>query len=338
MKTTDAISLPAAPVQIDDGAVQAVLDTASEMDAVARAVAVRVGYQLPADSTNPDLIQRDIAANMRRSVDAVLEIGRGLVVLKQVCAHGSFSSRLQALGIEPRLAQRFMQSAMKFSNASTSSHLLPAIGSQSKLFELLVLDDGEIEELAETGQTGNLQLDKIDCMSVSELRKTLRERDAAIAAKEKVLQDKDKKINDLQEDAIRRETTMPGNGGDDDDHDADLVISAETALKHAVQEAKNQHMDVLRRMRMLQNAWDAADETARAAVDVEAAISEACREVYQSIHRVAKTLEADLLPAATGPAGIDPLALDREFWRANGAVFPDDPHPGGDDNGDDAAE
>ena len=85
-----------------------------------RAVAVQLGYDLPADSIDPDLIQRDIAANMRRSVEACLEVGRGLCVLKAACEHGGFMQRLDGLGIEDRVARRFMQSALKFTKRATS--------------------------------------------------------------------------------------------------------------------------------------------------------------------------------------------------------------------------
>jgi len=122
-----------------------------QRDASVRAVAMQLGYQLPADATDPDLIQRDIAANMRRSVEACLEVGRGLRVLKEACEHGSFMARLEVLGIEVRVAQKFMASAAKFSNAA-STPLLRAAGNQTKLFEMLVLDDEQIEELELTGQ------------------------------------------------------------------------------------------------------------------------------------------------------------------------------------------
>ncbi|AQZ99063.1 hypothetical protein B5M06_13190 [Comamonas kerstersii] len=49
------------------------------------------------------------------------------------------------------MAQKFMQSALKFSKASTST-LLKSVDSQSKLFEMLVLDDEQIDELALTGE------------------------------------------------------------------------------------------------------------------------------------------------------------------------------------------
>lgn len=161
-----------------------------------RAVALRVGYQLPGDAIDADLIQRDIAANMRRSVEACLEVGRGLSVLKEACPHGQFMSRLDVLGIEPRVAQRFMQSAMKFSNAS-STPLLKAAGNQTKLFEMLVLDDEQIDELALEGQTGELKLDDVATMSVKELRTKLRELRQKDEATQRLLQDKNAKIDEL---------------------------------------------------------------------------------------------------------------------------------------------
>lgn len=146
-----------------------------QVQARVRAVALQVGYQLPADSTDPDLIQRDIAANMRRSVEACLEVGRGLSALRAACAHGGFLARLDVLGLETRVAQRFMQAAAKFANAALTPHLTKAIGSQTKLFEMLVLDDEQIDELALTGASGELKLDDIATMSVKELRSALRQ-------------------------------------------------------------------------------------------------------------------------------------------------------------------
>lgn len=166
----------------------------SQHQAAVRAVAAQVGYQLPADCTDPDLIQRDIAANMRRSVEACLEVGRGLAVLKQACEHGQFMARLDVLGIETRVAQRFMQSAIRFSNAA-STPLLEAAGNQTKLFELLVLDDDQVDELTLTGQTGELKLDDIASMSVKELRAALREARAEGQAKDELLAEKNRTID-----------------------------------------------------------------------------------------------------------------------------------------------
>lgn len=197
-------ALPALPVMAEAANRLAVMHT--EQEATVRAVAAQLGYQLPADCTDPDLIQRDIAANMRRSVEACLEVGRGLRVLKEACAHGEFTSRLDALGLDKHVAARFMQSAAKFSKLPTSATLTNAIGSQSKLFEMLVLDDEQIEELELTGQTGELKLDDIATMSVKELRSKLREARENADAQSRLLADKNSKIDELAAKLTTRKT------------------------------------------------------------------------------------------------------------------------------------
>lgn len=207
------IDMPATPA-IDHEAVAADLTAPAELavvtaqhESAVRAVAERMGYQLPADCADPDLIQRDIAANMRRSVEACLEVGRGLCVLKTACGHGNFIERLDALGIEARLAQRFMASAVKFSNTA-STPLLQAAGNQTKLFELLVLDDEQIEELTLTGQTGELALDDVACMGVKELRTALRQLKADAETKGKLLAEKTAKIGELADKLTKRESRI----------------------------------------------------------------------------------------------------------------------------------
>jgi hypothetical protein len=200
-----APNLPA-PISPLDEEVNAVIEAATAMDVATRDMAARLNYQLPADSTNPDLICRDIVANIRRSVEGVLEIGRGLLVLKQACAHGSFIGRVEALGLDRKVAAKFMQAAVKFSNDAISRHLLPKIDSVSKLFEFLTLDDEQIDELTETGQTGELKLDDVACMSVSELRKSLREIRNKAAAKDAVIEGNQKTISNLQEQLVSQKS------------------------------------------------------------------------------------------------------------------------------------
>ena len=192
-------------VVIDDQAVSKLSDSANalvaltqEQDTLVRATAATLGYQLPANATDPDLIQRDISANMRRSVEACLEVGRGLAVLKAACGHGNFAMRLDVLGIDVNVAGRFMRAAKKFSNSPTSANLTKAIGSQNKLFEMLVLDDEQIEELSLTGQTGELHLDDVATMSIKELRAAVREERHERQAGEKVRADMSAKLTKLQ--------------------------------------------------------------------------------------------------------------------------------------------
>lgn len=185
--------------EFDEAAIHEVVRAKDVMEADARSIATKLGYALPGGQVDPDLIQRDIAVNMRRSVESVLEIGRGLMVLKASVGHGNFTARLNELDIEDRLAQRFMAAAIKFSNASTSTHVVNAIGTQSKLFELLVLDDDQMDELMTDGQVGDLKLDKIATMTTRELRKTLREVQANYEQRGKMLANKDEAINRIIE-------------------------------------------------------------------------------------------------------------------------------------------
>lgn len=161
-----------------------------------RAIALQVGYQLPGGGVDADLIQRDVAANMRRSVEACLEVGRGLATLKAACEHGEFGKRLEVLGIDAPVASRFILAASRFSNLPPASNLTKAIGTQSKLFELLVLDADEVQELADGGEARGLDADAIAGMTRNELRAALAEHKAQLAAKDKVLADNATKINE----------------------------------------------------------------------------------------------------------------------------------------------
>lgn len=180
----------------------------AQHDSAVRAVAMQLGYQLPADCTDPDLIQRDISANMRRSVEACLQVGMGLEVLRAACEHGQFLARLDVLCIDVTVAKRFRMAARKFSKGATS-HLLKAAGNQSKLLEMLVLDDEQIEELELTGQTGELSLDDVATMSVKELRAALREVREEKNAVEKVLVDKNTAMDKLRAQVKRVQAAPP---------------------------------------------------------------------------------------------------------------------------------
>lgn len=197
----------------------------TQHESAVRAVALQMGYQLPADCTDPDLIQRDISANMRRSVEACLEVGKGLRVLKEACAHGNFMARLDVLGIDDAVAQKFMQAARKFSNTSTSRHLTQAVKNQSQLFELLILDDAQIEELELTGQTGELSLDDVATMSVKELRQAVRAAKIKSEDDKQLIADKDSHINTLNTKLKRIDNAEP------EEHLA-LVLSETTTRAH----------------------------------------------------------------------------------------------------------
>lgn len=132
----------------------------------------------------------------QRTAEACLELGKRLVLLKEASLHGEFKPRLELLGIDERAARRFMAAATRFSKRVTSP-VLKVANTQSKLLELLVLDDSELAELAEGGTVRGMVMDDIEHMGVRELRAALRETRQEKIADDKLMADKNAKIDKL---------------------------------------------------------------------------------------------------------------------------------------------
>lgn len=156
-------------------------------------LATQFGYE---GSLTVGALEDEIRFYQRRTVEACLELGKRLILLKEMTPHGEFRQRTDMLNINERAARRFMSAALKFSKTDNLT-VLKAAGNQSKLLELLVLDDEEIKELSEGGSVNDITLDDIDRMTSSELRKKLRDMKLDTEAKEQLLQKKDQKINEL---------------------------------------------------------------------------------------------------------------------------------------------
>jgi hypothetical protein len=119
----------------------------------------------------------------QRAGEDCMELGKRLLLLKEASVQGEFLPRLELLDIDPRAAQRFMAASSRFSKAVTSP-LLKAAKSQSKMLELLVLDDEEMAELSEGGTVRGMVIDDVARMGVRELRAALREANAEATAQE----------------------------------------------------------------------------------------------------------------------------------------------------------
>lgn len=165
-------------------------------------LALQLGYQ---GSLSVGALEDEIRFYQQRTVEACLELGKRLILLKEITPYGEFKQRTEMLNISYRTANRFMTTALKFSKSDNLS-LLKAAGNQSKLLELLVLDDEEITELSNGGSVNDINLDDIDRMTASELRKALRDAKNTITSKEQdietknlVIQKKDQKCNELDE-------------------------------------------------------------------------------------------------------------------------------------------
>lgn len=206
-ETTDAMPvIDQEAVQAGTFAVQVLAEQQEEAQANALALAKHLGYDGALTVTG---LEEEIKFYQRRSVEAVLETGKRLLLLKEISVHGGFMQSLDGLGIGQSLANKLMSATMKFSNSESTTILsLPNLN-QGKLLELLVLDDAEIEALDQGDTVRGVKLDDIDCMSVSELRRALRvssaEHAAELADKDKVIVQKTAKIEELVEAKNRRE-------------------------------------------------------------------------------------------------------------------------------------
>lgn len=156
-------------------------------------LATQLGY---AGTLTVGALEDEIHFYQQRTVEACLELGKRLLLLKEMTPHGEFKQRIAMLNIHERTAQRFMSASLKFSKSDNLS-LLKAVGNQSKLLELLVLDDDEVKALEQGGSIGDINLDDIDRMTASELRKALRDARSNETAKDNIIKKKDEKLNEL---------------------------------------------------------------------------------------------------------------------------------------------
>ncbi len=143
------------------------------------ALALQLNYQ---GSTDPAVLVNSAKDAIRRIGMAVFELGAYLSLLKEGCAHGDFISALEDVGISHPSAKKYMAITRRFANGSTSIHL-EKLGF-SKMAELLPLDDDQVDDLVDEGQTGELSLDDVARMSVKELRSAVR-KERAEASKQK---------------------------------------------------------------------------------------------------------------------------------------------------------
>lgn len=137
---------------------------------------------------------------MAQSAESMLEAGKRLIILKENEPHGDFTNILENdLGLAPQVARRMMQASVKFlgnGDEPPKRSALSVLG-KTKLYELMVLDDEELDALADGGTVAGATLDDIDRMTSRELKAALREARETNAAQQRVLADKNEKIDSL---------------------------------------------------------------------------------------------------------------------------------------------
>lgn len=135
---------------------------------------------------------------LKHAAESLLEAGRRMLLIKEHEPKGEFLEALDRIGIHPRSAQKAMQAALKYSAGARQK--LEALG-RTKMLDLMVEEDDDLDALAEGGTIAGLTLDEVDRMSVNELRAALRDsREQTKKAedlRDRMLNDKDVKLNEL---------------------------------------------------------------------------------------------------------------------------------------------
>lgn len=141
------------------------------IEAEAATLAQELGYQ---GALTVGTLEDEIRFYQRRTVEAILETGKRLLLLKQITGHGNssqigtnFDKRLELLGFSRSTAYRFMQAAAKTAKSAKLAVLQYEIKSASAFLELVTHDDDVLENLQD--------MDDIDRLSASQLRERLRQ-------------------------------------------------------------------------------------------------------------------------------------------------------------------
>jgi hypothetical protein len=183
---------PVLDLQINDAALSADVHALNVLSA--DAIAVIRDYNL--QSANPHVLVTEIQGYQQTAIECLFQVGARLLLLRQLLQHGEWVKTLESIGMEERMARRIAQATVKYraGNKPRSDKLL-GLG-KTKLLEIMVLDDDDIDVLEQGGQVGQMSLDKIDTSSCSELRAMVREYIQENNAQKALVAAKDQKIND----------------------------------------------------------------------------------------------------------------------------------------------
>lgn len=161
-------------------------------------IAERYGDGLPYQR---DRVVSEARFFLAASAEAMLEAGKRLIQIKENEPHGEFITIVtEQLGLGERSVRQMMQASVKYlSPRLEAKRQTFAVLGRSKLFDLMTESDDDIEALSEGGTLAGHTFDEIEAMSARELKAALRDHKQQLAAKDKVLADRNAKIDGLEE-------------------------------------------------------------------------------------------------------------------------------------------
>ncbi len=178
---------------------------------------------------------------VRQTMEGMFELGRALIIIKEHTPHGRFAEIAeQEFGLGRRESQRLMNATLRFMDPKMkqAQPQLMKLG-KSKMLELLVEDDDTLLEFAEGGEINGNTLDDVDRMTVKELRVALRESRETAEAKDKVIADKNKKVDELAEKLAKKQTGVKEPKAEDVGSDLLMMLSSlEVSIRSQVSRLK----------------------------------------------------------------------------------------------------
>jgi len=241
-----------------------ILDVNEVQGAQVQALAIELGYDGP---LTIGAVEDGIRIYQRRTVEDCLELGKCLLLLKEMAPHGEFIRRIELLGIVERTGRRFMQAAAKISQNGHLADLSKRIKSVSGILELVTADDDVLEDLS--------HMDDIDAMTASELRALVREHASGeskqVANLKASLELEQSQVKNLQAAATKtRLTTFMARTEEVREECLALGKGVEVhlnGLRMQFEEIAADHVDAEHRLRMEQ-VWVAAHLAAARAIDL----------------------------------------------------------------------
>lgn len=215
-----------------------------------------------------DRVLAEAAFFKRQAGQSCFELGKRLILLKEHEGHGKFLPALEALKISARAAQRCMVTAAKFGKYDTLTHL-----NQSKLLEMSMLDDADLEQLDKGGTVAGLTFDKIDEMTVAELKTQLKKVEDENADLNTLIAKKDEKLNTLDRKLRKLPDVQPF--ADDTKELLKEILNYGVAMEDSIHVFEQHATELIERVNALQPTdaeqesiafatWDAISRSAHA--------------------------------------------------------------------------
>lgn len=170
----------------------------------AREAAELVGYT---GMLSAEVAESFVSSGVQRTAEGVWLMGAGLLMLKELTPHGDFIQRLEGLGINRKTAAARMSAVERFKCLGAET-FRNAVSKSTHLLELATLDDADLSWLAEGGAINGITLDKVDTMSMRQLREALREKDAELDVATEAREKLGKRIDKLEAER-RRYNRLP---------------------------------------------------------------------------------------------------------------------------------